>query len=502
MLKSGDVFGHLSSDRRPLADATSSQVYTPRIRSLTDCKPLHKINDAILGLLVVRDEFLRIRPVLDYHRSLGVQHFLVVDNGSSDGTVNYLLSRPDVYLFVTNDSYRVARNGMAWVEQLLNQYGSGRWCLVIDADEFLVYPGCEQIKLEPFCHLLETKGLNCLATTFIDMYGKSLLIHSNKGNNLLKVSPYFDRSGYYNFPVPGSTFPRIFGGPRARIFWPEVRLREQQKILTNCIKEVFDEELYLTANPDVSETGEFKNGWQHYNLIGRSQGRPFPLKKSAFDEPFYRTANPDIDAALRIGEFKSGWQHYKSNGHAEGGRQFRSKPPAFWPEEQYLAGNPDVVAAIVSGQVASGFDHYFRFGQFEGRFTSHPPLLTQVPLLRWEIGMKIHPGRHIVEGARWGRSDAVGGALLHFKLMHDLVRRAETVKATGEDTPESPHWGEENARYSEVLRNNPRVRARVPFCGVKDFLARLIGVKPPISIRYRNSQQLVALGLITPTNEL
>src|SRR5262249_40080385 len=129
-------------------------------------------------------------------------------------------------------------------------------------------------------------------------------------------------------------------------------------------------------------------------------------------------------------------------------------------------------------------------------------LLSQVPLLKWARGMKIHPGRHVVEGARWHRRDSVGGALLHFRLMSDLADRAKAVKATGEDTPQGPNWGDENARYFERLSNNPNLRARELWSGVKELLAKLRITKTPISVRYRNSQQLVDLGLVAPTDEL
>src|SRR5262245_52390976 len=97
----------------------------------------------IRAVLVVRNELPRLPIVLGHHRRLGVQRFIVIDNASKDGSVDYLLGQPDVHVFRTHASYQEARNGIDWVEWVLNVYGSEGWNLVIDADERLVYPGCE-----------------------------------------------------------------------------------------------------------------------------------------------------------------------------------------------------------------------------------------------------------------------------------------------------------------------------------------------------------------------
>ena len=48
----------------------------------------HRItDDMILGATVLRNEFQRLPIVLKHYRALGVQHFLIVDNGSTDGSL-------------------------------------------------------------------------------------------------------------------------------------------------------------------------------------------------------------------------------------------------------------------------------------------------------------------------------------------------------------------------------------------------------------------------------
>jgi hypothetical protein len=414
----------------------------------------------VLAFCVLQNELSRLPWVVRHHRALGIERFFFIDNGSTDGSADYLLSQPDAYVFRTEGSYRDARNGMDWVEELLKLYGTERWCLIFDCDEHLVYPGSQYFPIRQLCDALENKRLNCLATMFIDMYSNRPILRTwpGKGQGLVETCPFFDQKGYWNFPAFGSDVPRIFGGPRARLFWPEVNLSEQDALLRRSLEASFDEQFYLARYPDVEseiKAGKFANGLDHYRWQGRFEGREYLLNFS--DD---------------------------------------------WPEEQYLSGNSDVREAVNSRQIASGLYHYLRFGQFERRFLCYPPLMAQIPLLKWHPEMKIEAGRHVVRGANWRRNDAVGGVLLHFKLMKDLIGRSAAVQASGEDTSSSPHWGQENARYHEVLTKNPKLRAVTPWCRTQTLLATLDGTEGPISSHYRDSNQLVQLGLITPINEL
>ena len=54
---------------------------------------------AILAFLTIRNEKPRLPYFLDYYRALGVDHFLFVDNGASDGGAEYHADQPDVTLW-------------------------------------------------------------------------------------------------------------------------------------------------------------------------------------------------------------------------------------------------------------------------------------------------------------------------------------------------------------------------------------------------------------------
>ena len=109
-------------------------------------------------MVVLRNEAARLPHFLDYYRSLGVDHFLMVDNGNNDGSAEFLAEQSDVSLWRTEASYRDTRFGLDWSGWLLMRYGHGHWCLTLDVDELLTYPGLSTHNLRDLTALSGGRG--------------------------------------------------------------------------------------------------------------------------------------------------------------------------------------------------------------------------------------------------------------------------------------------------------------------------------------------------------
>lgn len=176
------------------------------------------------AFMVVRDEVLRLPYVLDYHRKLGIKRFLIVDNVSNDGTLDYLLSQPDCHVYSAPGSFAAANFGVDWLNQLIAWHGIDHWCLAIDADECLVYPQCERISLPRLCAYLESTETEGLFVVMLDMYSDRPIAETvyRRGTPFLETCPFYDKD--YRFrrrhslrPFPTHEF---IGGPRLRCFYP------------------------------------------------------------------------------------------------------------------------------------------------------------------------------------------------------------------------------------------------------------------------------------------
>ena len=178
---------------------------------------------AILSFGAVRNEGQRLPFFLDHHRRLGVEHFLFVDNGSTDGSADWLAGQGDVSLWTTDDSYKDSRFGLDWVNWLLCRHGSGHWCLTLDADEVLVYPEHERRDLRALTEWLDGRGVDFMAAMMLDMYPKGPLgaaVHV-PGQDPVEVLPWFDPTGYDRTTMPRYDHISIRGGARRRVFFPD-----------------------------------------------------------------------------------------------------------------------------------------------------------------------------------------------------------------------------------------------------------------------------------------
>jgi len=150
---------------------------------------------AIVLVACVRDEMTRIGQFLDHYRWIGVDHFAIVDNASEDGTAEWLEQQPDVSLYRTTQSFAASGCGWAWIETLLDRRAAGRWCLVADADELLVYPGYPDLGLRDVIAYHEAHGFSAMASVMLDMYAATLCPPKEAVGSLLDLCPYYDSDG-------------------------------------------------------------------------------------------------------------------------------------------------------------------------------------------------------------------------------------------------------------------------------------------------------------------
>jgi glycosyltransferase involved in cell wall biosynthesis len=184
-----------------------------------DQKPTNINSNEIIVFACIRNESLRLPYFLQYHRSIGADRFVFVDNFSTDGTVDYLLSQSDVHVYYTEESYANSNCGVDWLNALLNHHGTGHWTLTLDADELLIYPNCEEMNLGHLTNYLDQTESQGLPTFLLDMYSDIPIKKTEYrvGMPFLDVCPFFDHNTYHE-REPKTELP-IRGGPRHRLFW-------------------------------------------------------------------------------------------------------------------------------------------------------------------------------------------------------------------------------------------------------------------------------------------
>jgi len=181
-------------------------------------------SDGILLFSTLRNERVRLPYFLRYYRDLGVSHFLIVDNDSNDGSREYLHKQPDVSVWTTQHSYKRSRFGVDWLNWLQMKFGHDHWCLVVDPDEFFVYPFCDTRPLRALTDWLDASSIRSFSAMLLDMYPKGPfdVVPYREGQDPIELAPYFDSGNYVinRNKKYGNLW--IQGGPRARMFFADL----------------------------------------------------------------------------------------------------------------------------------------------------------------------------------------------------------------------------------------------------------------------------------------
>lgn len=174
-------------------------------------------------VMTIYNEARRMPFFLKYYREMGFEHFVILDNKSTDGLQAQLADEPDVSVFFSNGSFKNARFGMDWINYLLSKYCSGKWILHVDADEFLVFPHCDTQGIASLTAYMEEKRQVSLQCLMLDMYSDRKIKGNicGVGEDPAEVCPFFDEIGYVTYYDPMNETFAIKGGVRGRIYFQD-----------------------------------------------------------------------------------------------------------------------------------------------------------------------------------------------------------------------------------------------------------------------------------------
>jgi hypothetical protein len=148
----------------------------------------------VIVVAVARNEMTLLPHFLHHYRQLGVRHFVFVDNLSDDGTRDHLLAQPDVVLYSADTEYRHSHFGVAWQQAVLGNHALGKWVVLADLDEFLVYPACETTPMADWLASLEAQQAEAVLTLMVDMYPQGELAAADFSRaSPFDAAPCFDR---------------------------------------------------------------------------------------------------------------------------------------------------------------------------------------------------------------------------------------------------------------------------------------------------------------------
>ena len=183
---------------------------------------------------IVHDEMFFLEAFLEHYRRLGADRFIVLDDRSTDGTAEFLAGQPDVMVVTSGIRYfeevayppetleriRETRAVRLWRDQMLDQFCSNQWAVVVDPDEFLALPA----SLPALFAELAAEGAEAAWGAMVDMSPervRDILGTPATARFHLEDAWYFDARPHLDPRHPQQTPPvprTVYPGSVARLF--------------------------------------------------------------------------------------------------------------------------------------------------------------------------------------------------------------------------------------------------------------------------------------------
>jgi glycosyltransferase involved in cell wall biosynthesis len=183
-------------------------------------------DDELIALCVVRNGALHVASFLRHHQALGVKHIVLLDNGSTDATVELARSFQGVTILRTRRPYRTYETVLK--RYLIRRFARGRWSLTVDIDELFDYPGSDRMGLDGLLTYLNRHAYTAVLAQMLDLFSDVPLdrLDSAPQDSLQERYRYYDTSAVerhpYRFGTPANPEIRAHaGGIRKTLFGTE-----------------------------------------------------------------------------------------------------------------------------------------------------------------------------------------------------------------------------------------------------------------------------------------
>lgn len=176
------------------------------------------LEDEVAVVVVARDERERLEGFFHHYEGLGCRNFWFIDNGSTDGTKEFLLARDDVTLFETDANYSDHRKGLRWSRAICDRYLDGKWIITVDVDELLVWPRSTMMSIFDLLEYFEENRFEAIFTLMYDFFPpRENWSNFSAKTDFLDVAPCVITSNFTSARARHFPFIQVRGGIRAEI---------------------------------------------------------------------------------------------------------------------------------------------------------------------------------------------------------------------------------------------------------------------------------------------
>ena len=253
-----------------------------RIRTRTShlCGPKRWETDpeSMVVSCLVKNGGYYVKEFVRHYQAMGASHIVVLDNGSTDDTVERFAVHDGVTVY--RCELPVGRYQHLMKRAAATQLVGRGWCLDVDIDEFFDYPFSARMPLKDFIRYSDDSGFDAVVTQMVDMYSAEPIGYLAEAGTIFRPSdyPYYDlaeiahesyrdaeivrakaSANLVDGPDPGTTG----GGVRHRLF-------QLRCLLTKHSMFRVDRDLRLFTHPhfcDGAKLADVSGILRHYKLV-------------------------------------------------------------------------------------------------------------------------------------------------------------------------------------------------------------------------------------------
>jgi len=173
-------------------------------------------SDELLVVCIVRNGELYIKSFMEHYRSLGVKHFVFMDNLSTDRTIELLCSYDNVTVLQTDVTFIKYESTIR--RYMAERFSKGRWNLVTDIDELFDYPYSKHLSLCRFLQYLDEHQYTAVICQMLNLFSDIPFskLESHIDDSLQEKYPYYDNSAIdkteYRFSEPANKEIKMYLG--------------------------------------------------------------------------------------------------------------------------------------------------------------------------------------------------------------------------------------------------------------------------------------------------
>jgi hypothetical protein len=180
--------------------------------------------ESLVVVCLMRDAGGYVDSFIEHYRGRGAAHIVLLDNGSTDGSVERALSYDGVTVLRCDLPFRWFRTAMR--RYLVETYGDGGWVLLVDVDELWDYPLSDRLTLKGFLEYLSKHSYTAVAAQMLDLFPPGPVdAWPSAGPELVQAATWFDLSDVRRQDLPAAALRNQFAGEATPCFNGGLRMR-------------------------------------------------------------------------------------------------------------------------------------------------------------------------------------------------------------------------------------------------------------------------------------